>query len=155
MVWHFKDGRWVSPTMPRITHEYLLFYGQTNNADIGEYNPEYGKQISKGKGCIGKDETGDRTYVPKKRKHINSVVEFPRNMSNPLGAWGKPEGLMDIVVGLLKGNTILDPFMGSGTTGVACMNLGRKFIGIELERKHFDIACERIEAAQAQGRLFE
>jgi len=50
---------------------------------------------------------------------------------------------------------ISDPFMGSGTTGVACMNLGRSFIGIEKERKYFDIACERIEAAQAQGRLFE
>jgi len=41
--------------------------------------------------------------------------------------------------------TILDPFMGSGTTGVACMNLGRKFIGIEIEPKYFDIACERIQ----------
>lgn len=50
--------------------------------------------------------------------------------------------------------SILDPFMGSGTTGVACANLGRKFIGIELEPKYFDIACERIEAAYAQGRLF-
>ena len=52
------------------------------------------------------------------------------------------------------GNTVLDPFMGSGTTGVSCANLGRKFIGIEIERKYFDIACERIEAAYAQGRLF-
>ena len=51
--------------------------------------------------------------------------------------------------------TTLDPFMGSGTTGVACANLGRKFIGIEIEPKYFDTACERIEAAQAQGRLFE
>jgi site-specific DNA-methyltransferase (adenine-specific) len=50
--------------------------------------------------------------------------------------------------------TILDPFMGSGTTGVACANLGRKFIGIEIERKYFDIACERIAAAYAQQRLF-
>jgi DNA modification methylase len=50
--------------------------------------------------------------------------------------------------------TILDPFMGSGTTGVACANLGRKFIGIEIEPKYFDIACERIRAAYAQGRLF-
>jgi DNA modification methylase len=49
---------------------------------------------------------------------------------------------------------ILDPFMGSGTTGVACANLGRKFIGIEIEEKYFDIACERISAAYAQGRLF-
>ena len=49
---------------------------------------------------------------------------------------------------------VLDPFMGSGTTGVACMNLGRKFIGIEIEPKYFDIACERIKAAQDQLRLF-
>lgn len=48
----------------------------------------------------------------------------------------------------------LDPFMGSGTTGVACANLGRKFIGIEIERKYFDIACERIDAAYSQMRLF-
>ena len=50
--------------------------------------------------------------------------------------------------------TILDPFMGSGTTGVACMNLGRKFIGIEIEPKYFDIACERISQAQKQIRMF-
>jgi site-specific DNA-methyltransferase (adenine-specific) len=52
------------------------------------------------------------------------------------------------------GETILDPFMGSGTTGVACANLGRKFIGIEIERRYFEIACERIAAAYAQQRLF-
>lgn len=50
--------------------------------------------------------------------------------------------------------TVLDPFMGSGTTGVACMNLGRKFIGIEIEKKYFDIAVERITQAQKQQRLF-
>jgi len=50
--------------------------------------------------------------------------------------------------------TILDPFMGSGTTGVACAKLCRKFIGIELEPKYFDIACKRIEDAYKQGDLF-
>ena len=54
-----------------------------------------------------------------------------------------------------KPETILDPFMGSGTTGVAAMQLGRKFIGIEIEPKYFDIACERIENAQRQQTLFE
>lgn len=48
---------------------------------------------------------------------------------------------------------IMDPFMGSGTTGVACTNLGRSFIGIEREPKYFDIACRRIDDAQRQGRL--
>ena len=50
--------------------------------------------------------------------------------------------------------TILDPFMGSGTTGVACARLGRRFIGIEIEPRYFDIACKRIEAAQRQSDLF-
>lgn len=49
---------------------------------------------------------------------------------------------------------ILDPFAGSGTTGVACMNLKRKFIGVEIDRRYFDIACQRIEAAQQQLHLF-
>ena len=50
--------------------------------------------------------------------------------------------------------TVLDPFMGSGTTGVACAKLGRKFIGIELEPKYFDIACERIQKAYDQPDMF-
>ena len=65
----------------------------------------------------------------------------------------KPEGWMRWAVNKasMEGETILDPFMGSGTTGVACANLGRKFIGIEIEPKYFDIACRRIEQAQLQG----
>jgi len=51
--------------------------------------------------------------------------------------------------------TILDPFMGSGTTGVAAIQLGRSFIGIEREPAYFDIACSRIEQAYKQGQLFE
>ena len=65
----------------------------------------------------------------------------------------KPVELMRWCVAKTTGD-VLDPFMGSGTTGVACMNLGRKFIGIEIEPKYFDIACERIENAQRQKRLF-
>ena len=53
-----------------------------------------------------------------------------------------------------EGQTVLDQFMGSGTTGVACAQLGRKFIGIEIERKYFDIACERIDNAYRQKRMF-
>jgi site-specific DNA-methyltransferase (adenine-specific)/modification methylase len=51
--------------------------------------------------------------------------------------------------------TILDPFMGSGTTGVAAMQQGRKFIGIEIDPRYFDIACRRIEDAQRQRSLFD
>lgn len=68
----------------------------------------------------------------------------------------KPEGLISAFVQDFseEGEAILDPFMGSGTTGVACARLGRKFIGIEIEPKYFDIACKRIEEAQRQADLF-
>jgi DNA modification methylase len=68
----------------------------------------------------------------------------------------KPERLMREWVGDFtdSGETVLDSFMGSGTTGVACVSLGRKFIGIEIHEPYFDIACERIENAQRQARMF-
>lgn len=66
----------------------------------------------------------------------------------------KPVALLEQLMSITPaGSIVLDPFMGSGTTGVACMNTGRKFVGIELDPGHFDIACRRIEDAQRQGRL--
>jgi site-specific DNA-methyltransferase (adenine-specific) len=62
--------------------------------------------------------------------------------------------LWTVTAASLSGHTILDPFMGSGTTGVACARLGRKFIGIEIDESYFDIACRRIEEAQRQKDLF-
>jgi len=53
-----------------------------------------------------------------------------------------------------KAQTILDPFMGSGTTGVACVKTGRKFIGIELDPDYFEIACKRVREAYAQPDMF-
>jgi site-specific DNA-methyltransferase (adenine-specific) len=50
-----------------------------------------------------------------------------------------------VSLGSKKGDTILDPFMGSGTTGVAAKRLGRKFIGIEIDKEFFKIARERIK----------
>lgn len=69
----------------------------------------------------------------------------------------KPISLMEKLVKLGSNSqkTILDPFMGSGTTGVAAIQMGRKFIGIERESKYFDIACKRIEQAVATPQLFE
>lgn len=52
-----------------------------------------------------------------------------------------------------EGEVVADPFMGSGTTGVACVEMGRKFIGIERDPERFDIACRRLDQAQRQGRL--
>lgn len=67
----------------------------------------------------------------------------------------KPLALMQRIVATHSklGDTILDPFLGGGTTGVAAVTLGRKFIGIELDPQHFETACRRISAALAQRRL--
>ena len=66
----------------------------------------------------------------------------------------KPIALMEWCIGFTDGRIILDPFMGSGTTGVAAIKLGRKFIGIEIEPLYFEISCRRISAALAQPDLF-
>lgn len=68
----------------------------------------------------------------------------------------KPRRLMSEIVAdfTQPGQTILDPFMGSGTTGVAAVLADRDFIGIEQDENHFALACRRIEDAQRQGQLF-
>jgi len=67
----------------------------------------------------------------------------------------KPVALMQWCLGFLPdAHTILDPFMGSGTTGVACQKLGRAFIGIELDPEYFAIACKRVDEAMRQPDLF-
>lgn len=67
----------------------------------------------------------------------------------------KPVRLMEWCIAQIKAKgPVLDPFMGSGSTGVACMRMQIPFIGIERELKYFEIACRRIEQAQAQERLF-
>jgi DNA modification methylase len=68
----------------------------------------------------------------------------------------KPVGWMTWSVQLASrpGETVLDPFMGSGTTGVACVKLGRKFIGIEVDEGYFELACDRLRKAHAQADMF-
>jgi site-specific DNA-methyltransferase (adenine-specific) len=64
----------------------------------------------------------------------------------------KPVALLEYLVKTYtnEGDTVLDNCMGSGSTGVACANTGREFIGIELDKKYYDIACRRIADAQAR-----
>lgn len=90
-------------------------------------------------------------------KEASRVFDFhPSAMGPKEHPTQKPEALMRWCVGHLPADaqTILDPFMGSGTTGVAAVQMGRKFIGIEREERYFEIACRRIEQAQRQGDLF-
>jgi len=104
--------------------------------DIDEIDVLESVRSTSGKGKL-KEDQHERHVCPLQLGVIRRLV---RLYSNPIS--------------LQPDVTVLDPFMGSGTTGVACANLGRKFIGIEIERKYFDIACERIDNAYRQQRMF-
>lgn len=86
----------------------------------------------------------------------NSLGQTYPNDANQVGhPCAKPLPMIQWLVGRASAphGTVIDPFMGSGTTGVACVNLGRSFIGIEREPKYYDIARRRISEALAQPRL--
>jgi site-specific DNA-methyltransferase (adenine-specific) len=85
--------------------------------------------------------------------HRPSDIVYADRTGNNYHPTEKPEILMRKIINWTKGEVVLDPFMGSGTTGVACVDLKRKFIGIEINEKYFDIACKRIEIASRQGVL--
>lgn len=94
---------------------------------------------------------------PLNGRRDGAVLRFPaRQADYSLHPTPKPISLINylIVKTIDTATTILDPFMGSGTTGVACAKLGRKFIGIELDEGYFDIACKRIDEAYRQGDMF-
>jgi site-specific DNA-methyltransferase (adenine-specific) len=85
------------------------------------------------------------TILPNYIQFASECVDHPTQ---------KPLRLIRELVDKAKGKTILDPYMGSGTTGVACAQMGRAFIGCEIDPRYFEIACRRIEAAQAQPDMF-
>ena len=90
------------------------------------------------------------------RYHDGVLSVLPPPTSEREHSTQKPVALLDRLVSVAEpGETILDPFMGSGTTGVSCARLGRRFVGAELTEHYFDIACRRIEDAYKQPRLFE
>jgi len=116
-----------------------------NNWSMGDLKHEHARQTEVAFFYALKNH-----FFPNKRP--TDVVEFART-NNEYHPTEKPVGLMSIFVDWTDG-IVFDPFMGSGSTGVACAKLKRTFIGIEQEKKYFDIACKRIESAYKQGNLF-
>lgn len=86
----------------------------------------------------------------------NTVLRYPLQ-AGIFHPTQKPIPLMEelVLTSSMKGNTVFDPFMGSGSTGVAAVKHGRKFIGIEQDIKWFDVACKRIEAEYQKRGLLE
>ena len=116
--------------------------------------------------ATGRHQWGFKNFLPvllygtypdlHKGAHIPTVFASNETAEKNGHPVPKPVGWMNWLVSLASkpGELVFDLFMGSGTTGVAAVQLGRKFIGIEREPKYFDIACRRIEQAANQGQLF-
>lgn len=109
------------------------------------WKPDHEEIYVIGRGFVGSRDSGSVLRCPPVQSMAKNGRQHPTE---------KPVALLVDLVRKTAG-TVLDPFMGSGTTGVACAQLGRKFIGIEIEPRYFDIACSRIEQAYAQGKLFD
>lgn len=93
------------------------------------------------------------TEIKTDQKYPKAVLDFPSlNPRDNLHSTQKPVALMEYLIRTYTnpGDTVLDNCMGSGTTGVACINTGRNFIGMEMDAGYFEIAKRRIEEAQSR-----
>lgn len=141
---------------PMREHENILVFGKGKV----KYNPQM--QERKGGGlerskyavnfdihteCYNKSLHGQFTKNIPKLRYPSSIQKF--NRERGLHPTQKPTALIEYLIKTYsnKGDTILDNTMGSGTTGVACINTNRKFIGIELDENYYNIACKRVEEA--------
>jgi site-specific DNA-methyltransferase (adenine-specific) len=106
-------------------------------------------QLGNATGKITQTDTG--TYLQEYGNYPRNVLDFPSE-SKTVHPTQKPVALMEYLIKTYskEGDTILDFTMGSGTTGVACLNTGRNFIGIELDVKYFTIAKDRIEQREKE-----
>lgn len=125
-----------------VPHPKSFITWVKNNWSMGDLKHEHARQTESILFYAGSDH-----FFPIERPR--DVLSSART-GNDLHPTEKPIDLVERVVGLTNG-VVFDPFMGSGTTGVACVRLGRKFIGIEIESKYFDIACRRIEKEYRRG----
>lgn len=107
------------------------------------WKPSYEEIYVLGKGFHGTRD-GAVIYCPPVQSMAKNGREHPNE---------KPVRLLTTLLAKSPAGVVCDPFMGSGSTGVACAQLQRPFVGIELLPVYFDIACRRIEDAQRQGRL--
>jgi site-specific DNA-methyltransferase (adenine-specific) len=146
------DGRlisplsWMSDTRWIIHQQVVINKGSGANVDKRRFFPVHEVMLVcfkeadfrlNNEACLTDVWSVEQTN----RKDINHPAVMPLSMAQKaLSATG--------------GDVILDPYMGSGTTGIAALSQGRRFIGIERSEKYFDLACQRIDNAQRQERLF-
>lgn len=152
-------GFFNAKKMPLKAHENILIFYKK----LPVYNPQIthgherktSSRMSVNSECYGKAI---------KKTNYNSTSRYPRSVQffssdkqkEKAHSTQKPVALMEYLVKTYTnpGDTVLDFTMGSGTTGVACVKNGRKFIGVEKDKTYFETACSRIERASQQVNLF-
>ena len=149
-----------SKKTPLRTHENIeIFYRKPPT-----YNPQmthghqrktataYGTRESDGNSCYGREER-NYTYDSTDRYPVDVLQYSTGDKAKRLHPTQKPVDLLEYLVKTYTnpGETVLDNCMGAGSTGVACMNTGREFVGIELDPEYYQMAKERIEQHEIQG----
>lgn len=139
-------GSWRAPR-PAATRQVLV-WDKGGALGMGAldipWKPDHEEIYVMGKGYTGSRDSGSVLRCPPVQSMAKNGRVHPTE---------KPVRLMELLVMKVPG-AVLDPFMGSGSTGVACVRQGRAFVGVEIEPAYFEVACERIVAAVSQGRLF-
>ena len=161
-IWDKKipSGMSYARFQPMRQHEDVLIFCKGKTI----YNPQMIKRDKpiKGGGMSKGETTNNQNLVALKKtydyKNPTSIIKFDKIRKGSLHPTQKPVALLEYLIKTYStdGDLILDNCMGSGTTGVACVNTNRKFIGIELGEKYYDISCQRIKDAirEKQQQLF-
>ena len=163
------DWKWEKPSganflnfkyQPAKVHEDIMVFGKMATSYSKKGNMKYNPQMEKGAPYTqksGKQKTDNNNSTVrspiKQVQTVNNGTRFPRSIQrfsldkDKLHPTQKPVALFEYLIKTYtnEGETVLDNVMGSGTTGVACKNLNRNFIGMELDEEYFEIAKERIE----------
>lgn len=169
-IWHKitkLGGSFDAKNRPMIAHENILIFSNadipTNSKNKMVYNEQGTRKINsrvKNDLAFRANRGGNRpglqkSYIQTETNHPTTVTTFIHDTSGNHETQ-KPLSLYEYLVLTYtnKNDTVLDFCMGSGTTGEACMKLDRKFIGIEKDKKYFDIAEKRIREASQQMNMF-
>jgi len=158
-VWNkcFAGNFVQAKRQPLKDHEDIVVFSKTGK------QPKYNPQMIKRDKPITKGGNKQSTAIPIAQtnaansfgtsnkvydlKYPTSQIKFSSRVGRGLHPTQKPVALMEYMIKTYtnKGETVLDFTMGSGTTGVACVNLGRSFVGIEMDENYFNIASDRIK----------
>jgi DNA modification methylase len=138
-------SRWDIVLMRPIPRPKSLITWVKNNWSMGDLTGEHARQTEI---CLFYPGP-DHSFIGQRPVD----VVFAMRTGNTFHPTEKPVDLMAQIVKWTAG-VVIDPFMGSGSTGVACVKFGRAFIGIEIAQSYFDVACRRIEEATRQSELF-